>query len=162
MDLEFIYKRRSIRKYKPDSISKEIIVELLKAAMAAPSGMNRQPWEFIIVTDASMRAKLADAHPYAQMAKEAPLVIVVLGKKNEKWHIQDCAAATENILIAAANLGLGTVWCGMDDVKQAPVRKLLNIPEDYWVFNLIPTGYPDESPRPRTQYDEKKIHFESF
>jgi len=63
MDLEFIYKRRSIRKYKPDSISKEIIVELLKAAMAAPSGMNRQPWEFIIVTDASMRAKLADAHP---------------------------------------------------------------------------------------------------
>lgn len=162
MDLGFIYKRRSIRKFKPDKIPGELITQMLKAAMAAPSGKNKQPWEFIVVKDEATKIEMTKHHPHAQMAKDSPLVIVVVGKKDEKWCIQDCAAATENLLIAAANLGLGAVWCGMDEVKQPPFKKLLNVPDEYWVFNLIPVGYPDEEKPARTQYREDKIHWERF
>ena len=162
MNLDFIYKRRSVRKFKSDEVPEKLITELLKAAMAAPSGNNKQPWEFIIVRDEAKRIEMTKLHRYAQMAKESPVVIVVLGKKSEKWYIQDCAAATENLLIAAANLGLGAVWCGMDEARQPGIKKLLDVPDDYWIFNLIPVGYPNESPPPRTQYAPEKVHREKF
>ena len=162
MNLDFIYKRRSIRKFKPNDVPDNLITELLKAAMAAPSGRNLQSWDFIVVKDQATRTEITRHHPYAQMAKESPVVIVVLGKKSEKWHIQDCAAATENLLIAAANLGLGAVWCGMDETKQPGIKKLLNVPDEYWIFNLIPIGYPNETPPPRTQYTLEKVHREKF
>ena len=162
MTLDFIYKRRSVRKFKPDKVSDELVTELLKAAMAAPSGNNSQPWEFIVVRDEAKRFEITKHHQYAQMAKESPVVIVVLGKKSEKWHIQDCSAATENLLVAAANLGLGAVWCGMDEKRQTGIKILLNVPDDYWVISLIPVGYPKETPPPRTQYTPKKIHLETY
>lgn len=162
MNLDFIYKRRSIRKFKSEKISKELTTELLKAAMAAPSGRNRQSWEFIVINDETTRIGITKFHPNAQMAANSPLVIAVIGKKTEKWHRDDCAAATENILLAAANLGLGAVWCGMDEEKQSGIKQLLKVPDDYWVFSLIPVGYPDENPSPRTQYREDKVHFEKF
>lgn len=162
MNLDFIYKRRSVRKFKPDAVSDELIGELMKAAMAAPSGRNHQPWEFIIVKDEKKRLEITKFHANAQMAKESPVVIAVLGKKNEKWHIHDCAAATENILLAAANLGLGAVWCGMDEERQPDIRKLLSVPDDYWIFSLIPLGYPNEAPAPRTNYKPEKVHWEKF
>jgi nitroreductase len=162
MNLDYIYKRRSIRKFKPDEVPDGLITEMLKAAMAAPSGKNRQPWEFIVVKNAQARTEITKHHPNAQMAKDSPLVIIVLGKKAEKWHIHDCAAATENILIAAANLGLGAVWCGMDEEKQAGIKKIFNVPDEYWVFSIIPIGYPNEEKPPRTQYTEDKVHLEAF
>ena len=162
MNLDFIYKRRSVRKFKPDKVSDELVTELLKAAMAAPSGNNRQPWEFIVVRDNTKRLEITKHHQYAQMAKESPVVIVVLGKKSEKWHIQDCSAATENLLVAAANLGLGAVWCGMDEKRQHGIKELLKVPEEYWIFSLIPVGHPNEFPQPRTQYTLDKIHWEEF
>jgi len=162
MNLDFIYKRRSVRKFKPDKVSDEMITELMKAAMAAPSGRNHQPWEFIVVKDEKKRIEITKHHAYAQMAKESPVVVVVCGKKDEKWHIHDCAAATENILLAAANLGLGAVWCGMDEEKQPSFKKLLNVPDDYWIFCLIPLGFPGENPPPRTNYKPEKVHWEKF
>jgi len=162
VNLDYIYKRRSIRKFKRDDVPSGLITEMLKAAMAAPSGKNRQPWEFIVVKDTKARTEITKHHPNAQMAKDSPLVIIVLGKKAEKWHIQDCAAATENILIAAANLGLGAVWCGMDEERQAGIKKFFNVPDEYWIFSVIPIGYPDEEKSPRTQYAEEKIHLEIF
>jgi len=162
MNLDFIYKRRSVRKFKPDEVPNNLVTELLKAAMAAPSGNNKQPWEFIVVKDEAKRLEITKFHRYAQMAKESPVVIVVLGKKSEKWHIQDCAAATENLLIAAANLGLGAVWCGMDEARQPGIKELLRVPDDYWIFSLVPVGFPNESPLPRTQYTPEKVHSEKF
>lgn len=162
MNLDFIYKRRSIRHFRPDKVSDELITELLRAAMAAPSGNDKQPWEFIVVKDKEKRIEITKLHAYAQMAAFSPVVIVVLGKKNEKWQIQDCSAATENLLIAAANLGLGAVWCGMDEKRQAPFQKLFNVPDEYWIFSLIPIGYPAEDKPPRTQYRADKIHYETF
>lgn len=162
MSLDFIYKRRSVRKFKSDPVSDELLTELMKAAMAAPSGRNHQPWEFIIVKDEKKRIEITKFHKYAQMAKESPVVIAVLGKRDEKWHIHDCAAATENILLAAANLGLGAVWCGMDEERQPDIRKLLSVPDDYWIFSLIPLGYPNEAPAPRTNYKPEKVHWEKF
>lgn len=111
--LDFIYKRRSIRKYKPDAIPDELITEMLEAAMAAPSASNAQPWEFVVVRDPKTRRALSEVHQYAGMAADAPVVMVVLGDANNYWMQQDCAAATENLLLAAANLGLGTVWVGI-------------------------------------------------
>lgn len=162
MNLDFIYKRRSIRKFRHDNVPEELVTDLLKAAMAAPSGRNRQSWEFIIVRDKAKRIEITKHHTYAQMAKDSPVVIVVLGKKDEKWHIHDCAAATENILIAAANIGLGAVWCGMDEARQLGIKGLFGIPDDYWVFSLVPVGFPDEAPPPRTQYTPEKVHREKF
>ena len=162
MNLDFIYKRRSVRKFKSDPVSDELITELMKAAMAAPSGRNHQPWEFIVIKDEKKKIEIAKHHAYAQMAKESPVVVVVCGKKDEKWHVHDCAAATENILLAAANLGLGAVWCGMDDEKQPSIKKLLNVPDAYWVFSLIPLGFPNENPPPRTNYKPEKVHWEKF
>ncbi len=162
MNLDFIYKRRSVRKFKPEPVSDALLDEIMKAAMAAPSGRNHQPWEFIIVRDEKARHGIAKNHANAQMAKESPVVIAVLGKKDEKWHVHDCAAATENILLAAANLGLGAVWCGMDEERQRPIKELRDVPDGYWIFSLIPLGFAAETPPPRTNYKPEKVHWERF
>jgi len=160
--LEFFYKRRSIRKYTSEPVPEQMITDLLKAAMSAPSGNNRQPWEFIVVREQKMRKALAKSSPYAQMAEFAPLVIVVAGELKEPWMEQDCAAATENLLLAAANMGLGAVWCGLRDEREEKVRALLGIPGTHRAFCLIPVGYPAEEKEPRTQYTKVKVHWEKY
>lgn len=160
--LDFIYKRRSIRKYKPNPVPEELITEMLKAAMAAPSANNARPWEFVVVRDPETRRALSNVHQYARMAADAPVVIVVLGDRGNRWMQQDCAAATENLLLAAANLGMGAVWVGLREKRDAPVRELLGVPEKYRAFCLVPVGYPAEEKEPRTQYDEAKVHRERW
>jgi len=139
---------------------------LLKAAMAAPSANNSKPWHFVVVTDPAIRGALAQAHPYARMVAQSPLCIVPCGEPGlshgstaEYW-IQDLSAATENILLAATGLGLGTVWCGVHPVegRVAEVRRILNIPEAVVPFALIAVGYPAEKKEPRTQYDPARVH----
>jgi nitroreductase len=155
---DFIYKRRSIRKYKPDPVPDELVTETLKAAMAAPSANNARPWAFVVVRDPETRRALSNVHQYARMAADAPVVIVVLGDRGNRWMQQDCAAATENLLLAAANLGLGAVWVGLREERDAPVRELLGVPGKYRAFCLVPVGYPAEEKEPRTQYDEARVH----
>ncbi|MBN1766034.1 MAG: nitroreductase family protein, partial [Sedimentisphaerales bacterium] len=117
--LEAIFKRRSIRRFTDQPISDEIVEQLLRAAMAAPSAHNEQPWHFVTINDRTILEKITEVHPYAQMLKEAPLAICVCGDKSlendpgvDYW-VQDCSAATENILIAATALGLGSCWLGI-------------------------------------------------
>jgi nitroreductase len=164
--IKTILSRRSIRKYKSDPVKPEDIKTLLEAAMAAPSASNRKPWHFIVLTDREKIDKLADAHPYAKMLYQAPLCIAVLGDKNitKRFWVQDCSAATENLLLAATALGLGTVWLGVypREERVQSVREVLKLPEHIIPLNLISIGYPAEMKEPRTQYDDEKIHREEW
>jgi nitroreductase len=161
-----IFARRSIRKYMRKPVSEEDVKTMLEAAMAAPSASNRKPWHFIVVAERQILDNLAKAHPYGKMLLEAPLCIAVCGDKNisSRYWVQDCSAATENILLAATALGLGAVWLGVHPREERvnPIRKVLNIPENIVPLNLISIGYPAEKKEPRTQYDEERVHLENW
>jgi len=130
--------------------------------MAAPSGNNAQPWEFVIVREPKTKEELSRVHPWVYMAAEAPAAIVVLGDKSSEWWKDDCAAATQNLLLAAANLGLGTVWCGIKEDHARNVRKILGAPGHMGVLCIIPIGYPAESPSPHTKYRKDKVHWDRY
>jgi len=161
-----IFARRSIRKYTAELISEKDVKTMLEAAMAAPSASNRKPWHFIAVTDRQILDNLARAHPYGKMLLEAPLCIAVCGDKNisSRYWVQDCSAATENLLLAATALGLGAVWLGVHPREERvnPIRKVLNIPENFVPLNPISIGHPAEEKEPRTQYDELRVHLERW
>ena len=159
--LSVIFARRSVRVYTHDPVGESEIESLLEAGMAAPSANNRCPWQFVVVRDRSLLGRLAKVHPYAKMLAGAPLAIVVCGERGiSDWWVQDCAAATENILIAAAALGLGAVWIGCHGktAREEAVRRLLDIPAPIGVLSMISVGHPAVAAAPRTQYDAEKIH----
>ena len=164
--IKTIFARRSIRKYTTKPVSKKDIKVMLEAAMAAPSASNRQPWHFIVVTDRQTLDRLARAHPYGKMLFEAPLCITVCGDKtvSPRYWVQDCSAASENLLLAAAALGLGAVWLGVHPRKSRvdSIKKVLKIPETIVPLNLISIGHPAEEKEPRTQYDEPQVHHEHW
>ena len=164
--IEVIFARRSIRRYSAELVDQEDVRTMLEAAMAAPSASNRKPWHFIAVTDRQILDNLARAHPYGKMLLEAPLCIAVCGDKtiSSRYWVQDCSAATENLLLAATALGLGAVWLGVHPREERvnPIRKVLNIPENIVPLNLISIGHPAEEKEPRTQYDELRVHLERW
>jgi nitroreductase len=163
-----IFERRSIRKYTGKDVSDESVKELLKAAMAAPSAGNQQPWDFIVVRDRGVFNEIPKFHPHAQMLKDASVALVVCGapdrEKRVGYWIQDCAAAIENILIEAQFLGLGAVWLGVypREDRVAGLKKLLEIPENVIPVAVISIGYPAESKEASQRYDEKKIHINKW
>lgn len=163
---DVLLKRRSVRKFTEEPVNDEMIEELLHAAMSGPSACNRRPWEFYVITNPQKLEELKGASRFTKMS--SPLAIVVCGnlshalpmKMSEYW-IQDCSAATENILLRVTDLGLGAVWCGIHPQKKAEekVRKMLDIPNSQIPLNLIFIGYPAEEPEARDQYEEKKVHY---
>jgi nitroreductase len=159
--LEIIFARRSIRRYSGEPVSEDQITSLLEAGMAAPSANNRQPWHFVVVTDRRTLQALAASHPYGKMLASAGLAIAVCGDPSiSDWWVQDCAAATENILVAAAGLGLGGVWLGCHGrpEREQAVRDTLGIPGQLAVLNLLSIGHPGESKEARTQYNPARVH----
>jgi len=167
--LETIFKRRSIRVYERKKLEKETITKLLQAAMAAPSGSNSRPWEFVVVTDEEKINTLRKKVKYGNF--NAPAIIIVCANlaiaQNEsayKYWVQDCSAATENFLIAAAGMGLGTCWVASypKDNVMSVVRETLGIPEDVYPLNLIYVGYPAEEKQPRTQYEDSRVHWDTY
>jgi nitroreductase len=163
--LDLIKRRRSIRKYTPEPVSDADIRTLLEAAMAAPSATNRQPWRIIVVRDEALRQQLARTHLWSKMCSKAPVVFVICGDpdRSDYW-VQDTSAATQNLLLAATALGLGTVWVGIHPRPQREehVKRALGIPDSLRVLCLVPTGHPAESKEPRTQYDEAKVHYDRY
>ncbi len=164
--IKAILARRSIRKYTAEHVSDSKIIKLLEAAMAAPSASNRRPWHFVIVTNRGKLNELADVHPYGKMLFEAPLCIAVCGdpSASSRYWVQDCSAATENMLLAVVGLGLGAVWLGVHPLEErvAAVRRVLDIPEEIVPLNLISIGNPAEEKESRTQYDEMRVHREHW
>ena len=166
--MQAILGRRSIRKYKTEPVSEIEIKKLLEAAMAAPSGHNKQPWQFIVIRDKPTMLEIPKFHSYSKMLEQAPVAIIVCGDldvsgDSDFWP-QDCAAATQNILLAAHSIGLGAVWLGVYPNKDLieGVRKLLNIPSRVMPFCIISVGNPLEQKPPANRYNEAKIHFEKW
>jgi nitroreductase len=159
--LDIIFSRRSIRVYTDDPVSKADIQSLLEAGMAAPSASNRKPWHFVVVTERDTLRALAAAHPFGKMLASAAMAIAVCGDPAiSDWWVQDCSAATENILVAAAGLGLGAVWLGCHGrpERERAVRGVLGIPERIGVLSLLSLGRPGEEKGARTQYDPVRVH----
>ncbi len=163
--IESIFNRRSIRKYKTDPVTDEQVKDLLTAAMMAPSAVNRQPWHFIVCNDREVIDKIRADHPYSKMLEMAPLCIVVCANKDDLgYYQQDCAAATQNLLLAADDMGLGTCWMGVAPrpERMDPIAAIFKLPENIVPFNLIAVGVPDEArPRP-DRYDESKVHYNKW
>jgi nitroreductase len=158
--LRIIFARRSIRQYTGQPVSEADITSLLEAGMAAPSAGNRKPWHFVVVTDRHTLRAIADAPPYGRLGSAA-LAIVVCGDPSiSDWWLQDCTLATENILIAAAGLGLGAVFLGCHEraEREQPIRQVLGIPQEIGMASVLSIGYPAEEKEPRTQYDPAQVH----
>jgi nitroreductase len=164
--VQTIFARRSIRKYTDEPVGEDDVKKLLEAAMAAPSASNRKPWQFIVVTERQTLDALAEAHPHGKMLFEATLCISVCGDLTEmerQW-VQDCSAATENLLLAVTALGLGAVWLGVypREERVAAVREILGLPETITPLNLVSIGHPAEKKEARTQYDGARVHRERW
>lgn len=162
--LEAIMTRRSVRDFRPDPVSEEDIEKLLRAGMQAPSAKNERPWHFIVMDDPEILHKIPEFHRNAQMLKYAPLAILVcsdrkLESKRATW-IQDCSAATENILLAAHGMGLGGVWLGIfpDADRVHGVQELLGMPADIRPVSMVAIGHPALTPEPVSRFDRRRIH----
>ena len=166
-----IITRVSVRRYDARPVTDVQISALLHAAMSAPSAVNLQPWEFIVVTDSEILTALSDGLPYAKMAAHASVAIVVCGNKERfldgidsvLWE-QDLSAASENILLAAHAIGLGGVWTCIypHEERVAPVRTILNLPDNLIPFNLIPIGYPLTDHAPMDKWHPERVHINRF
>lgn len=165
---EALYTRRSIRKYTEDSVSEEAVRELLSAAMSAPSAGNAQPWQFVVITDRDLLAKLSQVHPYAGMVKQAPVSILVCGdlrqEKFSGYWVVDCAAAVQNLLLAVHGLGLGAVWTGVYPQQERldAVRSIMGLPEHIVPHSLIPLGHPAESSKKVDRFKEERVHYNGW
>ena len=165
--IDNIMTRTSIRAYETKKVEEKKIEVMLRAAMAAPTAINSQPWDFVVVDDSAKLKELADSLPNAKMAAEAPLAIVVCGNMQkaiegegrQNW-IADASAATENLLLAAHSLGLGAVWTGVypSEHRVSVVRGVLGLPEYVVPLSLIPVGYPAESPKPKDKWKPENVH----
>ena len=164
---ENIFNRKSVRSFTSEPVSEEHIEAMLKAAMAAPTAVNYQPWRFIVVTDRAQLDAMAEVLPYAKMLKQAPLAIVVCGEttwfegRENPYRQQDCSAATENLLLAAEALGLGAVWTGvypnMDLAK--PLSEFFGLPKTVQPMCAIPIGHHDGTTKPRDKWKPENVHY---
>ncbi|OPZ76505.1 MAG: FMN reductase (NAD(P)H) [Alphaproteobacteria bacterium ADurb.Bin438] len=166
--LDIIKNRRSIRKYQKKEVPKEVIKDILTAAFYAPSAGNARTFEFVVIDDKEILGKIPKIHPYAAMCAFADKAIVVCGnldkEKYDGFWSQDCSAATENLLLMAHALGVGSVWCGIYPEKDRveSFKKLLNLPKAVIPFAICPLGYPDESHQSKERYNEDAVFYNSY
>lgn len=166
--LENLLTRRSIRRYTAEPVTEAEVEVLLRAAMAAPSAGNQQPWHFVTIADRSVLSQLPDIQPHCRQMLLAPLAILVCAdvtaEKHEGFWVQDCAAAAQNILLAAHALGLGGAWCGL--YPRTPwcegVARLLNLPHHVQPLCLLSIGHPDEEKPNSERFRRERIHDERW
>ena len=169
--IETIMTRTSIRSFTDRQVSADTIEMLLRAGMAAPTAVNKQPWHFVVVNDRAKLDELGGNGRQSQMWKESPLAIVVCGDMDkalegpaQAFWVQDCSAATENILLAAHALGLGAVWTGCYPMEErmANVSQVLNLPETIIPLCVIVMGYPNEQPDPKDKWKPENVTYNMF
>jgi nitroreductase len=162
--IKAISTRRSIRQFKSQQVADELIEKLLRAGMQAPSARNFQPWHFVVATDRKMLDKIPLVHPYAEMMYQATLAILVCGDLNLEKSVEycaiNCAAATQNILLAAHDSGLGAVWLGVypREERTDGLKILFSIPDDIIPISLIACGYPAEELAAEDRFKKERIH----
>ncbi|MFW5713211.1 MAG: nitroreductase family protein [Brevefilum sp.] len=166
--LEAIFTRRSVRNFRSDPVVEEDIEELLRAGMQAPSAKNEQPWPFVVIDNPELLHAIPDFHPHAKMLMEAPLAILVcsdrkLETKRASW-LQDCSAATQNILLAAHAKGLGATWLGIfpDSDRVFGIQDLVNLPKDIRPVSLVALGHPASKPEPVDRFKAERVHINQW
>jgi nitroreductase len=162
--LEIIKKRRSIRRFTSKEVEKEKIEALLEAGMYAPSAVNKQPWHFIVIDDHAVMKRIMEAHPHSKMFETANIGVLVCGdfqlQHGPGYWIADCAAATENILLAATALGLGSCWVGIypREDRMKVMKEIFVLPEHVEGFALIALGYPAEEKKMPERFQPERIY----
>jgi nitroreductase len=155
--------RRSVREFSGKAIEKRILEEIVDCARLSPSARNIQPWVFLVVADKEKLAKISEHMEYGRFIKDAASCIVVCGDKGAKRHVEDCCIASENIMLAAKSLGIGSCYVAALGKDVSIPRKLLEIPEDYEIVCFIPLGYFEGSPEPHDKKSmENVIRWEKF
>lgn len=160
--------RRSIRSYTDVAVPQEMVEKVIRAAMTAPSAGNQQPWHFIVIRNRKNLDQIPNFHPYSKMVKKCLVALLVCGDPNgKKWPAywpQDCSAATQNLLLAARDLGLGTVWAGIypDESRMKGFREVFGIPETVFPFALIPIGWPVGEFKQQDRYNPALVHQEAW
>ncbi|ABR55020.1 nitroreductase [Methanococcus vannielii SB] len=165
-----IFERRSIRHYTLEDVSEELIDDLLLAAMSAPSACDQRPWDFVVIRNKETLLGISKVNPHAKMLNEAPVSIAVCGNMKrvngdcKQFWVQDCAAATENILLEAQDKGLGAVWLGFYPVEERveKMRKIIHAPDNIVPFSVVAIGHPAEKPVPVEKFDKERIHYEKW
>jgi len=168
--LNCLFSRRSIRAYQQKDIGEELVRDILEAAMAAPSAVAKDPWNFVVVRNRDLLVKIAEGLPSGKMLANAPMGIVVCGELDRahdhqlSYLLQDCSAAIENLLLAVNILGLGACWLGVHprEERSTHIRSVLNIPESVLPVAAIAIGWPAESKEPRTRYRADAVHDEAW
>jgi len=166
--LEAIFNRRSIRKYTDRPVGDDVVESLLKAAMYAPSAVNKQPWHYIVFRDREMMEKIILFHQNASMLRQADVAILVCWDEELQhdtgYGPVDCSAATQNILLAAYGLGLGSVWVGLYPriQRMESVQALFALPQNIRPFSIVSLGYPAEDKKMPLRFNRDRIHFEKW
>lgn len=169
--IENIMTRTSVRAYTDQPIEKETVDTLLRAAMAAPTAGNKQPWRFVVVDDRKLLDYIGEHNPTMTMAKHAPLAVVMCGDpdatfpgEGRDYWVQDVSAATENLLLAAHALGLGAVWCGIYPMSErvADFSQLLKLPDNIVPMACVVIGYPSASPTPKDKWNPDNVRYNSW
>jgi len=167
--LKVIHSRKSVRHFTNQAVSEQQIELLLRAGMAAPTAVNRQPWAFYVVTQRETLDALGEQLPYAKMLFQAQAAIVVCGDmekagnlKEQAYWVQDCSAATQNILLAAESIGLGAVWTAAFpyDDRTKVVIETLNLPGHHVPLNVIPIGYPTGEDKPKDKWKPENVFWQ--
>ena len=169
-DLQFIFSRRSIRKYQDREVPEQMITDLLEAANAAPSAVKKDTWHFIVIRQRQTLDKMVQFMPNAQMLKQATAAFVVCGDitkahdQQESYMLQDLSGAVENILLAANAVGLGTCWLGVHPRpdRMDNIRALFSLPDNIIPMCSIAIGWPSEQPEARTRYSAESVHYENW
>ena len=166
--LEAIFTRRSIRNYSGEEVTQDEIQTILKAAMFAPSANNQQPWHFLIIDDNDIMDKIIQIHPYAKMLSGASYAVLICGDESLElskgyWAV-DCAAATQNLLLAAHGIGLGAVWLGVHprEERKSGIKKLFNLPDHIQPFALVSIGKPGEEKTVPERFKPERIHLNGW
>ena len=166
--MEAIRTRRSIRKFTARPVERELVMELIEAAMYAPSAGNEQPWQFLVINDRAILDEVPHINPNAAMAREASVAILVCGdltlEKFQGFWVQDCSAAAQNLLLAAHAKGLGAVWTGIHPMEDRveKMRNLLGLPDHIIPLALIPVGYPNKKVAPESRFKKDRIRFNKW
>ncbi|TRX66275.1 nitroreductase family protein [Carboxylicivirga sp. M1479] len=169
--LASIHNRKSVRHYTNQKVSAEVLTTLVKAGMAAPTAADKRPWAFVVIEERNVLDSLSTLSPYTKMLEQATAAIVVCGDMDKAldgvardYWIQDCSAATQNILLAAESMGLGAVWTGVYPIEKrvVEVRNVIEAPESIIPLNVIVLGYPTGEDKPKNKWDESKLHWEKW
>lgn len=167
--IENIMTRVSVREFTDRQIGKDTLESIVKAGMAAPSAMDKRPWAFMVINEKAVLDSLNAVHPHANL-KTATAAIIVCGdmSKTEEgvrdFWVQDCSAATENILLAAHAYGIGAVWCGVYPVEERvkDVKAALNLPENIIPLDIVTMGYPAGENQPKDKWNPENVHYNKW